>query len=356
MNPWVLRRAAAMLSLVAGLVASAAGSAAAPADYRVYVTNERSGTLSVIDGATHQVVSTLQLGKRPRGIKLSHDGRHVLVALSGSPIAGPGVDESKLPPPDKTADGIGVVDLATLTLQRVIRGVSDPEQLAVTHDGRQVFIASEDTGNAIVLDVKDGHRVAAIPTGGEPEGVSLTPDGRQVYVTSEADHRVTVIDVASLKVLNRIEVGARPRFTGFSADGTQAFVSNENDGSISVIDTKRGTAIGLIRLEGPLTRPVGLVSSPDGKRLYVAAGRSGNVVAVDLASRKVIGQVAVGPRPWGIDRSPDGSLLYTANGSSNDVSVVDAATLKVVAKVPVGEGPWAAIVGPAPKAPGGTKK
>jgi YVTN family beta-propeller protein len=352
MNLHVLRRAAVIAGLAAALGAASVGQAAAPVAYRVYVTNERSGTLSVIDGATHQVVATVQLGKRPRGIKLSHDGKQLLVALSGSPIAGPGVDESKLPPADKAADGIGVVDVQTLSLSRVIRGVSDPEQLAVTHDGKQVFIASEDTGTAIVLDTRDGHRIASIPTGGEPEGVSLTPDGKQVYVTSEADHRVTVIDVASLKVVSRIEVGARPRFTGFSVDGAQAFVSNENDGSISVIDTKSGVATGLIKLEGPLTRPVGLVSSLDGKRLHVAAGRSGNVVAIELASRKVVGQVAVGPRPWGIDRSPDGALLYTANGSSNDVSVVDAATLKVIAKVPVGEGPWAAVVGPAPKAGG----
>ncbi len=324
-------------------------SAAAPANYGVYVTNERSGTLSVIDGASSKVVATVALGKRPRGIKLSHDGKLLLVALSGSPIAGPGVDESKLPPADKGADGIGVVDIASLKLLRVIRGVSDPEQLAVSDDGKHLFIASEDTGTAIVIDVKDGTRSASIPTGGEPEGVSLSPDGKQVYVTSEADHRVSVIDTASLQVVRRIEVGQRPRFTAFSADGKQAFVSNENDGSISVIDTKAGAVTGTIKLEGPLTRPVGLVASPDGKRLFVAAGRSGNLLVIDLVTRKVTGQVAVGPRPWGVDRSPDGSLLYTANGSSNDVSIVDAATRKLITKLPVGEGPWAAIVGPAPK-------
>ncbi|MEY4763133.1 MAG: hypothetical protein RLZZ200_2989 [Pseudomonadota bacterium] len=341
------------LGLVLLGVMSGLAFAARPAAYGVYVTNERSGTLSVIDGGSGKVVASVALGKRPRGIKLSHDGRKLLVALSGSPIAGPGVDESKLPPADKAADGIGVVDIASLKLERVIRGVSDPEQLAISHDGRLLFVASEDTGAAIVLDAKEGRPVATIPTGGEPEGVSLSPDGKQVYVTSEADHRVSVIDVASLRVVQRIEVGARPRFTAFSPDGSLAFVSNENDGSISVIDTKSAAVTGTIKLEGPLTRPVGIVTSPDGSRLYVAAGRSGNLLAIDLASRKVVGQVAVGPRPWGVDRSPDGTLIYTANGSSNDVSIVEAATLKLVARLPVGEGPWAAIVGPAPKGPAG---
>jgi YVTN family beta-propeller protein len=335
--------------LASGLLVGGAAGAAAPQPYRIYVTNERSGTLSVIDGATRQVVETVPLGKRPRGLKLSHDGKQLLVALSGSPIAGPGVDESKLPPPDKTADGIGVIDLATLKLVRVIRGVSDPEQLAVSHEGRKLFIASEDTGAAIVLDAQDGHRIASIKVGGEPEGVSLSPDGRLAYVTSESDHRVSVIDVTTTKLLHQIEVGQRPRFTAFSPDGAQAYVSNENEGSLSVIDTKAFAVIATIKLDGPLTRPVGAVTSLDGRRLYVAAGRSGLLLAIDLATRKVAGQVAVGPRPWSVDRSPDGTLLYTANGSSNDVSVVDAATLKVLAKVPVGEGPWAAVVGPAPR-------
>jgi YVTN family beta-propeller protein len=343
-------RRAAYALVTAGVLCALAGSvnAASALPYRVYVTNERAGTLSVIEGASRKVIATVALGKRPRGIKLSHDGKSLLIALSGSPIAGPGVDESKLPPPDKGADGIGVVDVATLTLKRIIRGVSDPEQLAVSDDGRQLFIASEDTGSAIVIDAQDGRKLAAVPVGGEPEGVSLSPDGKLVYVTSEADHRVSVIDVATLKVVHQIEVGQRPRFTAFSPDGARAYVSNENEGSISLIDTKSFTVVGTIKLEGPLTRPVGTVTSPDGRTLYAAAGRSTLLIAIDLASNKVTGQVAVGPRPWGIDRSPDGKQLFTANGSSNDVSVIDAATMKVVEKIPVGEGPWGAIVGPAP--------
>src|SRR5690606_39229664 len=54
--------------------------------YRVLVTNERSGDLSVIDGATREVLATLPLGKRPRGLKISPDGKLLYVALSGSPI------------------------------------------------------------------------------------------------------------------------------------------------------------------------------------------------------------------------------------------------------------------------------
>src|SRR5881296_1948408 len=91
------------------LLAGCGGAGNSPASsraYRIYVTNERSGDLSIIDAATHEVTATVPLGKRPRGIHASPDRQTIYVALSGSPIAGPGVDESKLPPPDTTADAI----------------------------------------------------------------------------------------------------------------------------------------------------------------------------------------------------------------------------------------------------------
>ena len=65
----------------------AAAIATAAPPYRVYVTNEGSGDLTVIAGGTHEVLATVPLGKRPRGIEVNSDGRQLFVALSGSPPA-----------------------------------------------------------------------------------------------------------------------------------------------------------------------------------------------------------------------------------------------------------------------------
>src|SRR6185369_13121397 len=43
-------------------------------DVGIYVTNETSGNLTVIDAATLTPVTTIALGKRPRGIAASADG------------------------------------------------------------------------------------------------------------------------------------------------------------------------------------------------------------------------------------------------------------------------------------------
>ena len=153
---------------------------ATPPPYYVYVTNEGSGDLSVIDPISRTVTATIPLGKRPRGVQRNSDGTQLFAALSGSPVAGPGVDESKLPPPDKAADGIGVVDTVARKLLRVVNGGSDPEQLAVTADGSRAYIANEDAGAASVLELATGKIIASVPVGSEPEGVTMRPDGREV--------------------------------------------------------------------------------------------------------------------------------------------------------------------------------
>jgi len=333
--------------LTAALVAATVPSslfAAQTAGYRVLVTNERGGTLTVIDGLTRKVIGTVPLGKRPRGLKLSPDGKLLYVALSGSPIAGPGVDEKKLPHADKGADGIGIVDTTTLKLVNILRGVSDPEQLAVSADGKRLFIASEDTGRAIIIDAVTGKTIASLTVGGEPEGVTLSPDGRFVYMTSEEDHQVAVIDTAANKVVATFKVGDRPRFTEFSDDGALAFVSAENGGTITVADARQHKVLRTIKLPGALARPVGMAISHDGKKLYTVTGRGKNLLSVDVATGKVLASVEVGQRPWGVAISPDGATLFTANGSSNDVSVIDAASMKLLARIPTGDSPWGLVV------------
>ena len=58
-----------------------AGATLVPPAVRIFVTNEASGDLSVIDAATQTVVATAPLGKRPRGIKVSPDHKSLYVAL-----------------------------------------------------------------------------------------------------------------------------------------------------------------------------------------------------------------------------------------------------------------------------------
>jgi DNA-binding beta-propeller fold protein YncE len=123
------------LGVLLAAARNAAGVLASDAGYLVYATNELAGEVSILDPARQVEIGRIAIGKRPRGLVASPDHRTLYVAVSGSPIGGPGVDESTLPPPDKAADGIAVVDLATRKVVRTLRGVSDPEQIAISPDG-----------------------------------------------------------------------------------------------------------------------------------------------------------------------------------------------------------------------------
>ena len=205
----------------------------------MYVTNEIGGDLTVIDGGTNQPVATIPLGKRPRGIKVGPDGTKLFVALSGSPMAPPGTDESKLPPPDRTADGIGIVDIAARKVTTVLTSGTDPEQLALSADGSKLFVSNEDAGAASILDIASNKILANIKVGGEPEGVTTSPNGQWVYVTSEEDNQVAVIDTAGNKVIKMLKVGPRPRSSAFLPDSSRAYVTSENGGTVPTWSTRK---------------------------------------------------------------------------------------------------------------------
>ena len=313
--------------------------------YRVFVTNETSGDLSIIDGTTLEVIGTVPLGKRPRGIHASPDGKTIYVALSGSPLAPPGVDESTLPPPDKSADGIGVFDIQQNKIVRVMEGGSDPENFAISHDGNTLLVSNEDAAGVSFLDIPTGKLVKTIRIGEEPEGVTLSPDGKRIYATAENDGTVSAIDIESRKLLKTFKVGRRPRNIVFLPDGKQAYVNAENDGTIILFDALKYTPIQTIELgKAGEVKPMGLALSPDAKTLFVSTGRGHKVFMVDTATNKPTTSFEVGTRPWGIGLSPDGKILFTANGPSNDVSVVDVASQAVTKKLKLTGSPWGILV------------
>src|SRR5580692_708132 len=330
--------------LLFGLL-SGCGSVEKKSGYRIYVTNEISGDLSVIDSTTMEVIATVPLGKRPRGIHPSPDGKTIYVALSGSPPAPPGVDESTLPPPDHSADGIGVVDVATSKLTRMLKAGSDPENFDVSLDGKTIYVSNEDASGVSFIDVAAGELTKTIKTGEEPEGVKVDLDGKRVFSTNEEDGTVSAIDTADGKLIKTFKVGRRPRNIAFMPDGQHAYVNAENDGGIVLFDPVHYKQLQPIKLGTPgEIKPMFLLLSPDASKLYVSTGRGHKVFVVDTATNAPTGSFEVGQRPWGLAFSPDAKLLFTANGPSNDVSVVDLATQTVTKKIKTTGGPWGVVV------------
>jgi YVTN family beta-propeller protein len=345
---------AMLLAVVLG--GAAVGARAAPT-YQVYVTNERSGDITVID-SDFRVAATIPVGKRPRGIHPSPDGRTVYVALSGTPIeAPPQIDANGNPVfakkpdkddadeagADKAADGIGVLDVATKQLRRKLNGGSDPEEFDLSKDGKHIYISNEDTRTASVINIAAAKVEHIIPVGQEPEGVTTTPDGKQFYVTCEAGGDIFVVDTASYSVTAQFKVKGRPRSAAFLSSGGIGFIPSESAGELNVIDSVNPKVLKTITMPAG-SRPMRARLAPDQKKLYVSNGRAGTISVFDAHSYELVGTIKVGARPWGIGISPDGKYLFSANGPSNDVSVVDLTTNTEVTRVKAGASPWGVAI------------
>src|SRR3989449_3681870 len=92
----------------------------ASADARVFVTNEKSDDVTVIDADTRSVVKTIAVGKRPRGVAVSPDGRRVYVANSNS-------------------DSVSVIDARDLTVLSTGPAGLDPEGLTLNKTGTRLY-------------------------------------------------------------------------------------------------------------------------------------------------------------------------------------------------------------------------
>ena len=121
-------------------------------------------------------------------------------------------------------------------------------------------------------------------------------------------------------------------------------VANQGDRNLSIIDPSDAQQIAVVP-EGGITGHE-VAASPDGRTAYVpiygdsGVGKPGsdgrNMVVIDIASRKVIGNVDFGHgvRPHCVVYDPNRDLLYVTTELDQTVTAVDPHTLKVVGSIP----------------------
>ena len=125
--------------------------------YRVYVSDEYGGDVTVIDPADNSVVGSITISERlgdvrPRGLEVSPDGKTIYVAVSDFNPQG-----------QTNEDAIVAIDAASNTVGTTYHFGSDPERLAVSPDGSQLWVADEDSSQATGFDVSTGETLGSFP-------------------------------------------------------------------------------------------------------------------------------------------------------------------------------------------------
>ena len=181
------------------------------------------------------------------------------------------------------------------------------------------------TGELNIIDLKNNYKVESIKTGQGVEGIGVRPNSSEVWVGNNSEHNVKVVDIKSKKVVYTFETGLMPIRVSFTNDGKYALVSRFIVGDIEVYDAdsrklvstidfgyhkldaneyinadedKQKEMIDKVIKEG--ARPIGVVSDPDNKYLYVTLRGQKKIAVVEVGSWKVIKTIEGGEGPDGI--------------------------------------------------------
>lgn len=188
-----------------------------------------------------------------------------------------------------------------------------PTALAVTKDGRTLFVACATADRVLRFDTASRRVVGSLALPGPPSGLALSPDSNQLFVTCAAPKsRVCLVDAEKFKLIARIPAGHTTMAPVVSPDGRTLYVCNRFNDDISVIDLASRKE----RSRIPVRRePVAADITKDGRFLLVAnLIHNGRADADDVAAVVSVIDTAAGKVTREL-RLPNGS------GSLNDLRV-----------------------------------
>jgi YVTN family beta-propeller protein len=290
-----------------------------------YVTNEESGTVSVVDRAKGRVVSTIQVGRAPRGIVVSPDIQRAYVVNGGG-------------------DTITVIDVSS---QRAIHTAnievhSQARELAISPRGQVLYVANTALNSVSVIDADSFGVIATVPVGISPVALAVDGRGTRLLVANQGSNTVSLIDTLSNRVVTAIAVDPGPVHIAVDPNPAvnRAFVASPISTFITVLDTSTGQVVRRINVG------LGAVASlPDRipNRLFVIKESQNRVTVFDMALNVEIGSIPVGRRPYRISLDPDRDKLLVVNREGDSVTVVDRVSRRVEATIPVGKRPYGVV-------------
>lgn len=331
-----------------GVGMNPAGLAITPNGRFAYVANNNNNTIpgddtvSVIDLCTNKVIATISdpSFNEPYTVTINAKGTRAYVTNSNSTT-------------------ITIIDIATNTVIGIIDGFDGPSGMVIL-PGCDAHIAYVNnyggpegaySGNGTTVRVVDLNTNAIIgepiEVGLAPAALAVTPDGKYVYVADYVDGNpgtglVEVIDTSSNTVVATITGFSGPFAIEITPNGCFAYVTNFGSNNfspvgttISVINVKTNEIIATIQVG---TQPAGLAITPDGHYVYISNYNTlylgpnftdltpgqGTVNIIDTCTNKVVcPTIVVGSSPANIAISPNGAFAYVTNYSSNNVSVIN---------------------------------
>jgi len=245
------------------------------------------GSMAMVNLQRGEIERRIELApyRQPHWAQLSRDGQMLRVACA----------------PDQA---ILEVDLASGEVRHAWQ-VPDagPWMFAVTPDEQWLVAAGFDSGTASVTNLATG-QTRGLTLSGNLVAIAAAPEGGEVWIGAVGADRIWVIDAASATVAAEFaSASPGPVRMAFTPDGARVVVTNGRGNAVTVY-AARTRALQLSVPTGEGSYPKGLALSPEGAVAYVSLMGAGRLLALDVGSGAVRGEVVVG-------KGPERVALYT---------------------------------------------
>jgi len=300
---------------------------AAPAGPRIFVANESSNSVTIIDPNSLKVIATVDA--------INHSTHDIAVTRDGKWAFATNLASGK----------ISVIDTQRAETVASIFTGSRSHVVALTNDNRHAWVANISDDNISIVDTQTFRILGTIPVGQGPTGLTFSRDGRYAFVSNQGDRTLQVIDTTSHRVVKTLPVGINPHFLVLGPDG-RIWGCNTGDDDIFVIDPVSLEKVASFKVGREPQQIAFAYRGVSGPNAYVTLSSANKVVVVstDLKQMRILDQIDVGQRPNGIWANPEGTRLYVVHEISNDLQVIDSGTAQVIGTVPVGRKPIRVVV------------
>jgi YVTN family beta-propeller protein len=208
-------------------------------------------------------------------------------------------------------------------------GHAYPLALAVSPDGRVVYVTNALSGTVSAIDIARRALLDTANVGLFPAGIVVA--GERVYVTNEGVARIGVLQQPALAPQFAVSLGDPQRTSTLYSLATGADGDLDSDPSSAGYTAMDPIPDGVQSVGA--AHPSAIVTSADGRYAFVALANVDRVAVVELgASPRVVGGISLqlfngapyGTQPCAIARSADGKRLYVALAGIDAVAVLDS--------------------------------
>lgn len=342
----------------------------AGAEQLLYVTNQGSAVVSIIDMTSNLVIRTVDLQEhgfsanaKPHHVAIEPDGSYWYVSLIGDGRVARFDRENRLvatasmetpgmlavhPTRDLLLAGrsmtavnppaaLGFIRRSDMQVEEVPVVFPRPHALGLSATGAYAYTASLVENQVVTVDVERGD-VAFTAVAGPPQSLAhmaVAPDGRTMYLTAHLTGEMHVFDISSPATpvhVGAVGLGSMPWHPVVTPDSRTVYVGNKGSNTVSVVDAATRAVVDLIEGEG-LAEPNGSAVSPDGRYVYV----TNNNLQGTYRPRYDLGGATGGG--GGHDHGGGGGETPGTGGPIGTVVVIETATNRIVRVIEVEENP-----------------